>query len=159
MFKKKIHHLYNQAATRFRGLPFIRNYPGSKELIKYSIVGNLSNFLDLALYIFITRVSGFWHTHYLLANALSMIIGSILRFVLHKKWTFRHDGGSFHHQYFRFMVVMFFSLISTGILLFLAVEYLSVNDIIGKILAMGVVTLFCYYLTKVWVFKKGTPLK
>lgn len=159
MLKKYFHHLYDQTACHFRRLPFIRNYPDSKELIKYSIVGNLSNFLDLTLYIFVTRVFEFWHTHYLLANALSMIIGSITRFVLHKKWTFRHDGGSFHHQYFRFMVIMFASLISTGALLFLAVEHLAVNDIIGKILAMGVVTLFCYYLTKVWVFKKGTPLK
>jgi putative flippase GtrA len=159
MLKEYFNFLYNKAASKFRRLPFIRNYPGSKELIKYSIVGNFSNFLDLVLYIFLTRISDFWHTHYLLANALTMVIGSVIRFALHKKWTFRHDGGSFHGQYIRFMIVMFGSMILTEFLLFLAVEHLAVNDIIGKILAMGVVTAFCYYLTKVWVFKKGTPLK
>ncbi len=139
-------------------MSLFRKYPSAKELIKYSIVGNFSNFLDLTLYIFLTRVSTFWHDHYLLANAFTMVIGSITRFVFHKKWTFRQDKGSFHEQYLKFISVLLISLVLTGFLLFLGVEYLEINDILGKVMAMGLVTMIVYYLTKVWVFKKNKPL-
>ncbi len=157
MLKKYLQFFYEKTAICFRNLPFIRHYPDSKELIKYSIVGNFSNFLDLVLYIIFTRFSNFWHENYLWANALSMFIGSVVRFFLHKKWTFRHNAGSSHYQYFRFIIVLILSFILTGLFLFLIVEHFTVNDIIGKIIAMGLVTGFTYYLTKIWVFKKNGP--
>ncbi|HOZ37053.1 MAG TPA: GtrA family protein [bacterium] len=154
MIQNNLTLFYNKIADCVRRLNFVRHYPDSKELIKYSIVGNLTNFLDLMLYIAFTRFSHFWYENYLWANTLSMLIGSVLRFFLHKKWTFRHDGGSSHYQYFRFVIVLVLSFFLTGIFLFVIVEHLDFNDIIGKIMAMGLVTGFTYYLTKVWVFRK-----
>lgn len=157
MFRKYFTFLYNKIADQVRRLPVVKRHPSAKELIKYSIVGNFSNFVDLALYIFLTRTFSFWHDKYLLANALTVIIGSATRFFFHKKWTFRHDGGSFHRQYLKFVSVLIFSLILSEIFLFLIVEYLSVNDILAKLITMGATTLVVYYATKVWVFKKDNP--
>jgi len=159
MFKRYFNILYNKIADRIRQLSVVKRHPSTKEVIKYSIVGNFSNFIDLALYIFLTRAFHFWYDKYLLANALTIIIGSATRFFFHKKWTFRHDGGSFRRQYLRFIFVLVFSLIFNEILLFLIVEYLSVNDVLAKLITMGATTLVVYYTTKVWVFKKDNPFQ
>jgi putative flippase GtrA len=157
MLKKYFYYFYNAIAGKIRNLPIVQRHPSAKELIKYSIVGNFSNFLDLALYVYLTRAFGFWLEHYLWANALTIVAGSITRFILHKKWTFRHDAGSFHEQYLKFIAVLLVSLVLSVIILFLIVEYSDINDIVGKIISMALVTVFVYYLTKVWVFKKNNP--
>ncbi|NMC51682.1 GtrA family protein [Candidatus Kuenenbacteria bacterium] len=157
MIGKIFYNLYNKLADKIRNIPIVRKHPTAKELIKYSIVGNFSNILDLVLYVILTRSFIFWHENYLFANVLTMVVGSLSRFFLHKKWTFRHDTGSFHEQYLRFIAVMFVSLILSTVLLFLTVEYLLVNDIVGKLIATAIITLIVYYLTKIWVFKKGIP--
>ena len=158
MSKQTFVNLYNKIADPIRRHPLIRKHPSAKELVKYSVVGNFSNFLDLGLYIALTRAFTFWHDKYLLANALTMVIGSASRFIFHKKWTFRQDGGSFQEQYLKFIIVLAISLVLTEFFLFFSVEYLSIHDILGKIISMGLVTAVVYYLTKIWVFKKNKSL-
>lgn len=155
MFLQALTNLYNKIAEPIRRLPLVRRHPSAKELIKYSIVGNASNFLDLGLYIILTRFYAFWYDQYLLANVVAMVAGSVSRFFFHKKWTFRDGAASFHRQYLRFIAVLVASLVLTELCLFFSVEYLGLYDILSKIISMGLVTGLVYYTTKVWVFSKN----
>ena len=146
--------LYNSTLNTIRQFPFLRKYPAVKELMKYSLVGNLSNILDLGLYIYLTRAFFFWREHYLTANIFTMLIASIVRFIFHKHWTFRDNGKNIHWQYFKFILVMILGSIINVLVLFITVEHIGCHDIIGKIIGLAIGTLIVYSLTKKWVFNK-----
>ncbi len=146
--------LYHYFAEKIKRLPIIQKHPELKELIKYSVVGNTSNFIDLLLYIYLTRAFSFWQEHYLTANLFAMLIASIVRFVFHKHWTFRNTSLFVKTQYAKFILVMFLGLIINEVVLYITVEHGGFNDLIGKLASLAVTTLFAYYFTKFWVFQK-----
>ena len=147
--------LYNLIANIIRRLPIVKKYPTAKELMKYSLVGNIGNLIDIGAYIYLTRAFEFWQENYLIANAFTMLIASRVRFIFHKHWTFRDRSENFRWQYSKFIVVMIIGLLINEVILYITVEHLNFNDIIGKITSMICGTFISYYLTKKWVFDHG----
>jgi len=145
----------NQILAKVRKLPIFHKHPTVKEMAKYSLVGNMSNLFDLGLYVSLTRFSSFWLAHYLSANIITMLVASVFRFTLHKKWTFRNNSDGVRKQYIKFILTMIFGLILTLVVIFMAVEWLHINDILAKILSMLIGTLIVYFITKHWVFDGG----
>ena len=146
--------IYNSLCSKIRNLPLIRRYPTLKELIKYSIVGNFSNLVDFSLYFYLTRVFSFWREHYLIANLFTLFIASIIRFIFHKRWTFRDSGTNVHIQYLKLICLLIAGLIINEAVLFISVEHFILNDLIGKLIAIILGTLVIYYFTRTWVFSK-----
>jgi len=139
---------------QFRNCRFIKKYPHAKEVIKYSIVGNMAGIIDFLLYIYLTRVFSFWRHHYLIANLFTMSIAVILRFTFHKAWTFRDDDHQIERQFLKFALVSVLSILASETILYSVVEHLNVNDIIGKLIAAAFITLFAFFGARQWVFKK-----
>ena len=146
--------IYKKIINKIRSLPFVKRYPTIKELIKYSLVSNLSNVIDLGLYIYLTRVFYFWREHYLVANLFSLFIASLVRFRFHKHWTFRNSDKHIHIQYLKFITILIIGLIMNELVLYISVEHLFFNDLIGKLIAMALGTLVIYHFTRTWVFGK-----
>jgi len=148
---------YNFFADKVRHFSLIKKYPRVKELVKYSLVGNFSNIIDLGSYIYITRSFDFWRRHYLIANLITMLIASITRFILQKYWTFKNFDSSISSlksQYLKFILVLTAVILIEEWLLYVAVEFVNINDLVGKIIAFAFGTVIVYTLTKHWVFKK-----
>jgi putative flippase GtrA len=152
--QKMTNSIYNKIIQRFRNLELIKRYPTIKELIKYSLVGNLSNALDFGLYFYLTRVFYFWWEHYLVANLFTLFMASLVRFVFHKHWTFRNSDKRIYTQYLKFITILVIGLIFNEFILYISVEHLIFNDLIGKLMAMALGTLLIYYFTRTWVFGK-----
>ncbi len=151
-----IKNIYHNLAHKFRNITFIKQHPAIKEILKYSVVGNLTNIVDVGLYIYLTRAFIFWEHHYLIANLITMFIASVIRFVFHKKWTFRDKGQDrVHKQFIKFSLLMVLGLAITEVILYVCVEYFYIYDLIGKIIAMAAVTVIVYYLTRTWIFNKS----
>ena len=146
---------YNSFADRIRNLALFRRNPTLKELVKYSLVGNISNLIDFGSYVLLTRLFIFWQHHYLTANLISMFLASILRFIFHKYWTFHDSNKNIRIQYLKFIILLIFSLTLNELILFISVEYLKINDVAGKIISIASVTLVVYYFTRTWVFGKS----
>ncbi|OIO15958.1 hypothetical protein COV56_02055 [Candidatus Kuenenbacteria bacterium CG11_big_fil_rev_8_21_14_0_20_37_9] len=146
---------FNKIIDRFRSLPCIRKNPSVKEIIKYSIVGNFTSILDFALYIYLTRFFPFWKEHYLTANFFAILIDSVIRFILHKKWTFRNEGKNIHTQYLKFTIVCLLIMLTGEVLLYTAVEYFGIGDVLGKLISSVIITMFAFLSTKLWVFGRS----
>ncbi len=144
---------YNFFAEHVRSLPLFKKYPAAKELLKYSLAGNFSNLIDFGLYIYLTRTFPFWRRHYLTVNLISMLLASISRFLLQKYWTFKDRGSAIKVQYIRFVITLFLGLVISEGVLYISVEYIYINDLLGKLLAFAIATLIVYTLSKKWVFK------
>lgn len=147
--------IYQAISYKIRSLPLVKKYPTLKELVKYSIVGNLSNLLDFSLYIYLTRAFIFWREHYLTANLITLLLASVTRFAFHKHWTFRDSSKQTHIQYIKFITILIIGLALSELVLFLSVEHLSLYDILGKLIAVVIGTLITYYFTRTWVFGKS----
>ncbi|MFH1890902.1 MAG: GtrA family protein [Candidatus Kuenenbacteria bacterium] len=145
---------FNKILQKFRSHPYIKKNPGIKELIKYSIVGNFANIMDFIFYISLTRAFTFWRAHYLTANIITMLTASIIRFALHKKWTFRNSDKDIKYQYLKFIILLISTMFASEAGLYLAVEQFNIHDIIGKLLSILLITFFAFSGTKLWVFKK-----
>lgn len=147
--------MYENLANYIRGIYIFKKYPTIKELLKYSLAGNFSNLIDFGVYIYLTRTFVFWRRHYLTVNLISMLLASISRFFLQKYWTFKDSHSGIKVQYVRFIIVLFLGLIVSEAVLYISVEHIYINDLLGKILAFGVATVIVYFLSKKWVFNNG----
>jgi putative flippase GtrA len=68
--------------------------PGGKlgrEAVSFIIVGIFNTLLGLVLMFVLYN---FLHTGYWLSSAISYVIGSIISYILNKKFTFRHEGDA-----------------------------------------------------------------
>lgn len=148
---------YEKIALKIRSLPLLNRNPSLKQLIKYSLVGNFSNLIDLSLYIYLTRFFFLWRAHYLIANLLTMFIAGIFRFIFHKHWTFRDPARNIKEQYLKFSLTLLLSFAANELVLFTAVEAGNMNDLIAKIISMAAGTLFVFAIMKKWVFKPPLP--
>ena len=146
--------IYNKISSKIKNTPFIKKYPNLKELMKYSLVGNFSNLIDFGLYIFLTRAFSFWRENYLIANLISLFVASLFRFIFHKQWTFRDSSQRVYAQYFKLILLLLVGLLLNEAILFISVEFLVIHDLIGKLIAVVLGTLFIYYFTRTWVFGK-----
>ncbi len=148
---------YNFFAIKIRELGFVKKYPRIKELVKYSLAGNFSNVIDFGIYIYITRTFIFWWRHYLIANLISMLVASLVRFFLQKYWTFKNFDSSLaslKKQYLKFILLLTGTILLEEWILYMTVEFVDVNDLVGKIIAFAFGTIIVYTLSKHWVFKQ-----
>lgn len=127
-----------------------QTYPITKQFVKFCLVGFTNLFLDILVYWFLTRI---FHWYYLAAAIISFIIAVSWSFFLNRRWTFRHQGKDITHQYFKFFIA---NIISMGLnlgLLYLAVDWLGIHDLLAKFLVAVVVAFFNFSLNRFWTFK------
>lgn len=132
---------------------FIRAFPPDiQQFIRFSIVGVCNSIIDFSLYI--TLLS--FNVYYLAAHGFAWMVAVCFSFVMNKYWTFR----SFEHkvimqQYTKFFIVNAVGLGLSTMLLYFFVDYLNVSKIIGKILAIGIVLFWNFFMNKLWTFQRS----
>lgn len=113
----------------------------------YVISGGLAFIADYGSYIAMIR-AGVW---YVSANIYSNIIGFFITFLLHKFLTFQTTSKSAEH-FIRYCIMTAVSVAGQTFVLWLMVRSGYVGEEIAKILSMGVVVLWNYFLYKFFVY-------
>lgn len=123
------------------------------QLLRYGIIGLMSNALGYALYLGLTYVG----LGPKLAMSLLYVVGVLQTFFLNRRWTFEHDGRT--GQAFRRYVVLY---ASGYVLQLLALSFFV--DWFGfphqwVMLALIIfMALFLFAGQKVWVFRPLVPV-
>ena len=126
------------------------------QFIRYCIVGAVNTVFDFGLYTFLTRGFGFWREHYLLANAVTFVVVVTWSFFWNKYWTFKNRDVQHGKQYLRFVIVTLVGLgIAEGVL-FIGVHFLSIYDIVSKVIAAPLVVAWNFSAYRFWTFKPYT---
>lgn len=121
-----------------------------RQFIKFSIVGVGNTLIDFGFYIIATRL---FEWHYLAANTFSWLCAVCFSFTMNKFWTFRAGGsGAAVRQYAKFVVVSVISLLISIGLLHLFVDSFHIHDIVAKLLTIGVVVFWNFFMNKFWTF-------
>lgn len=120
------------------------------QLCKYGIAGGIGAGIDIGLYSIIIT---FTSLNYLLANAISFSIGTIIVYLLQKNWTFQYQEDKNIYLFSKFLVVVAITYLFNNLILIICIELLHINPILSKIIQVFISFLWGYTINKTFVFK------
>jgi putative flippase GtrA len=119
------------------------------QFIKFGIVGASNTLLAFIVYTLLLKVFGVW---YLAAGAIGFLLGAVNSFLLNRRWTFKeHKGDALTPV--RWGVVQGCGLALNEGLLYLLVDGVRVDKLLGQACATGVVTVLTFFVNRAWTFR------
>ena len=119
------------------------------QLLRYGIVGLMSNAMGYALYLGLTYMG----IGPKFAMSLLYALGILQTFVFNKRWSFRHEGV--HGQAFiRYGVTYGIGYLINLSALFLLVDWLGYPHQIVQAGLIVIIAIFLFMLQKFWVFRE-----
>jgi len=126
-----------------------RSAPLLLQFVKFGIVGVSNTLLTFAVYTLLLKVFGVW---YLLASAIGFAVGAVNGFLLNRRWTFRGHVGDARTP-LRWTVVQSCGLGLNEALLYLWVDGVGLDKLLGQVFATGVVTIVTFLANRAWTFR------
>ncbi len=120
------------------------------QLCKYGVAGGIGAGIDIGLYSIIITYSSL---NYLLANAISFSIGTIIVYFLQKNWTFRYRNDKNILLFPKFLMVVAITYIFNNLILIICIELLHFNPILSKLIQVFISFMWGYTINKTFVFK------
>ncbi|HEY4487597.1 MAG TPA: GtrA family protein [Candidatus Paceibacterota bacterium] len=128
--------------------------PTHVQFIRFCMVGVLNTSTTFFTYVTLTRAMPFFFEHYLLAEAIAYLCGSIISFILNKRWTFRSDTTLSVFEVARFYAALGSGLLVNLGVLYVFVDVLYIYDIVSVALTLCATIAWNFLFMKLWVFKK-----
>ncbi len=120
-----------------------------KPFFKYSIVGVMGTFIDLAsLYFFVEYL----HIAVIPASVLSFLLAVVNNFLLNKSWTFRNRSSNYRKLFIKFLIVSVIGLLLTVSSMYVLVHVIGIWYMIAKALTSLVVLTWNFLGNKLWTF-------
>ena len=121
--------------------------PHIPQMLRYVVSGGGAAALELGSFQ-LMQWSGIW---YLIAGIVSSGIGLVSAFTFHKYFVFKKKENTSSHVV-RYLILQGLNAIAQVGLLYVFVEYAGVSPLLGKILAIGVVVSWNFFLYKFFVY-------
>jgi putative flippase GtrA len=119
------------------------------QFVKFGIVGVSNTLLSLAVYAVLLKVFG---VAYLAASALAFAVGTVNGFLWNSRWTFRdHVGDALTPV--RWFVVQGCGLAANEGLVFLFVDGVGLDKLVGQVCTTGIVTVCTFFANRAWTFR------
>jgi putative flippase GtrA len=124
------------------------------QFVKFGIVGVSNTLLFFAVYTLLLKVFGVW---YLAASGIGFAVGAVNGFLLNRAWTFKeHQGDALTPV--RWCVVQGCGLALNEALLYLCVDGVGLDKVIGQAIAIVIVVVITFFANRAWTFKEHTPV-
>lgn len=122
------------------------------QLVKFGIVGVLATLLEWGIFYILTNIV---HIHYGISTAIAFLISTVFNYYLSVKYVFDVDQEKSKKR--NFIIFVIFSIIGLGLnelILFICIEKINLYNMIGKIIATGIVMIFNFVTRKLFLEKK-----
>ena len=140
-------YLDGNSATKFRALT--DSWRVLARLVRYTFVSIASFLIDYLLFFLLSYVAGI---PYLVANGAARVVSAVANFTGHKVFSFRSPGGTLPKAA-RYVLAVALSLSMASVLLYVAVEYLTMWSLIAKPLVDALVFLINFAVLSRFVFR------
>jgi putative flippase GtrA len=124
--------------------------PVVRQFIKYGLVGVTNTLAYMAVYA-IAVSAGVW---YIAASALAFGVGATNGYLMNRSWTFRHTGEH-RTTVSRYVVVQVGGLLTDLGLLWVLVEGLGMDKVVGQAIAIVLVVLGMFVANRYWTFAEA----
>lgn len=122
------------------------------QLIRYCLVGALIYLSDFGIFSLIVFFNA---QMYLEANIVGRIVGAVLGFLLHKKYTFADlkQSTGIYTQLVSYAVLFGLNTMLSVILLWGAVKVLTLNVLVSRLLIDVLIIAFSFVVSRFFIFK------
>ncbi|MGH8333711.1 MAG: GtrA family protein [Pseudomonas fluorescens] len=118
-----------------------------RQFLRYALVGALTNLCGYAVYLLLTSLWGAPK----LTMTLLYSVGALIGFIANRRFTFRHDGH-IGMAGIRYLLVQLSGYLLNLFLLMLFVDWLGFSHQLVQAVAIVVVAVFLFVLSRVFVF-------
>jgi putative flippase GtrA len=132
---------------------FFRRFPSLFLFMKYCLVGLSTTLLDFFIYYSLTRYTIYFYYNLFQAAAISFLIAVVWSYIWHKLWTFKAKKKKLYTEFFTFFIVCLLGLALHLFIMFIGIEFLKLNDLLTKAIAIIVVVFWNFFINKNWTFK------
>ncbi len=125
-----------------------------REVFLYLIFGGLTTMVNIFSYFLFVRLIGL---QYQLGNVIAWFLSVLFAFITNKTFVFESKNGSRRDDTKELISFFGFRVLSLGIdmsSMYLMVQFLTIDDLIAKIVANIIVIIINYIFSKVFIFKK-----
>lgn len=142
---------------------FLRNaYNRSYTFRKYLTVGITSNLVNIAVFLFLSWNNIFSNfyigeqriPYYVIAEAVSHFVAIVVNYFLHKFYTFKVPGFRLN-EILLYGMMLVINYIAGVAILFVLLDLMGINEIIAKIISLGMVVLWTFFVMKSFIYKKS----
>ena len=131
---------------------FVSKY---EELIGYLIFGGLTTVVNIIVFYLFDSV---FDVHYLVANAIAIVVSILFAFFTNKKYVFKSSTPTVQLWLKEFSLFVSFRLLSAVFdmgSMWLLVDGLNLNANVAKIITQFIVVVLNYAFSKFFIFKQG----
>jgi len=131
----------------------------SAEAIRYIVIGVMTTLVNFALFALMTRVL---HIDVTVSNITSIAVSILFAFVTNKLVVFRHKSetrGALVSEFIKFVGARLLTMALEVGFVFLAVEVLKQDELLGKLASQVLVIIGNYFISKFLVFRKKDTSK
>jgi putative flippase GtrA len=124
------------------------------QFVKFGIVGVSNTVLSFAVYALLLKVFGLW---YVAASAIAFAVGAVNGFLLNRRWTFKEHVGDALTPV-RWGIVQSCGLALNLGLVYMFVDAVGLDKLIGQACATGIVTVCAFFANRAWTFRMHAPV-
>jgi putative flippase GtrA len=134
-------------AARILRMPLVLQF------VKFGIVGVSNTLIAFAVYTLLLKVFGVW---YVAASGIGFAVGAVNGFLWNRAWTFRgHVGDALTPV--RWFVVQTCGLLLDLALVYLFVDGVGLDELLGQAVTTVIVTLITFFVNRAWTFRGHKP--
>ena len=131
---------------------FVNKY---EEVIGYLIFGGLTTVVNIIVFYLFDSI---FDVHYLVANAIAIVVSILFAFFTNKKYVFKSSTPTVQLWLKEFSLFVSFRLLSAVFdmgSMWLLVDGLNLNANVAKIITQFIVVVLNYAFSKFFIFKQG----
>jgi putative flippase GtrA len=130
---------------------FIINKKTFNKLFFYGLVGLLGTAIHFSTLVLLVEIFGLGPTF---SSSIGFILTVIISFFLNKNYTFKVPGESSSTMLFKYILVSWSGFILNSLIMYLTVQVMSVNYMIGQAVVIVVLPITNFLLNNYWTFKE-----
>jgi putative flippase GtrA len=119
------------------------------QFVKFGIVGVSNTLIFFAVYTLLLKVFGVW---YVAASGIGFAVGAVNGFLWNRAWTFKGHVGDALTPVRWFVVQTSGLLVNLG-LVYLFVDGVGLDELVGQAVTIVIVTLLTFFTNRAWTFK------
>lgn len=125
------------------------------QFLKYCISGGTGAIIDFLVF---STIVIFFQIPYLIINAVSFSVGTIIVCYMQKNWTFQYKSDNQARLYSKYLLSIGIIFIINSLLLIVGIEIIHIGEINAKLLQVFLSSIIGYVIQKNFVFNRKIQL-